>query len=155
MTTATGDDNNNVNGDGAMGNEVDDDGDGATGNEVDDDGDGVTGDDNEDDNDDNGDGAMGSGATGYDDDNDDDGRRQATTGERWRGGAKRTNALGGGHRRCRVLRPFSTCGDGGGINATAQWRRRGRRRLRVGLILSCRALGGHFRRRPWCVVRLL
>ena len=38
MTAATGDDDNDVNGDGAMGNEVDDDGNGATGNEVDDDG---------------------------------------------------------------------------------------------------------------------
>jgi hypothetical protein len=43
------------------------DGDGATGNEVDDDGDGTTGDDDDDDG--NGDGAMGSGATGYDEDN--------------------------------------------------------------------------------------
>ena len=31
MTTATGDDDNDVDGDGAMGNKVDDDGDGATG----------------------------------------------------------------------------------------------------------------------------
>ncbi len=56
MTTATGDDDNNVNGDGAMGSEVDDDGDG------------VTGDHNDDDDDGNGDGATGSGAMGYDDD---------------------------------------------------------------------------------------
>ena len=67
---------NDVDGDGAMGNEVDDDGDGATGIEVDDDGDGATGDDNDDDDGDDGDRAMGSGATGYDDDDDDDGRRQ-------------------------------------------------------------------------------
>ena len=40
MTTATGDDGNNVDGDGALGNEVDDDGDGAMSIEVDDDGDG-------------------------------------------------------------------------------------------------------------------
>ena len=51
MTTATGDDDNDVDGDGATGNETDDDGDGATGNEVDDDGDGATGNDNDDDND--------------------------------------------------------------------------------------------------------
>jgi len=67
---AMGDDDNVVNGDGAMGDD----------NEVDDDGDGATGDDN--DNDDNGnhdcdgdgdgDGAMGSGATGYNDDDDGD-----------------------------------------------------------------------------------
>ena len=42
MTMATGDDDNDVDGDGAMRNEVDDDGDGATGNEVDDHGDGAT-----------------------------------------------------------------------------------------------------------------
>ena len=56
---ATGDDDNDVDGDGATGNEVDDDGDGATGDYNDDDDDG--------DNDDDGDGnsAMGSGATGY------------------------------------------------------------------------------------------
>ncbi len=47
MTMAMGDDDNNVDGDGAMGNEVDDDGNFATGNEVDDDGDGATGDDND------------------------------------------------------------------------------------------------------------
>ena len=65
MTTmATGDDDNDL------------DGDGATGNKVDDDGDGATGDDNDDDDDGHGDGAMGSGGTGYDDDDDDDGRRQ-------------------------------------------------------------------------------
>ena len=37
--------------------------------------------------------------------------------------------------QCRVLRPVSTCSDVGCINTTALWRRRGRRRLRVGLIL--------------------
>jgi len=68
---ATGNDNNDVNGDSA------------TGNEVVDDGDGTTGDDNDNDNDDNGDhdsdsdgnsnGGMGSDATGYNDDGDDDG----------------------------------------------------------------------------------
>jgi hypothetical protein len=50
-TMATGDDDNNVDGDTAMGNESNDDGDGATGNEVDDNGDGATGNDNNDDND--------------------------------------------------------------------------------------------------------
>jgi hypothetical protein len=75
LTTATGDDDNDIDGDGAMGKEVDD-GDGATGNEVDDDGDGATGDDNDDDDDGDGDGTMGSGATGYDDDADGDGQRQ-------------------------------------------------------------------------------
>jgi len=65
-----GDDDNYVDGDGAMGNKVNYDGNGATDNEVDDDGDGATGDDNDDDDDGDGDGAMGSGATGY------DGRRQ-------------------------------------------------------------------------------
>jgi len=64
MTMATGNDDNYIDGDGAMGNEVEDDGYGATGNEADDDGDGVTGDDNDDDDDGDGDGAMGSGATG-------------------------------------------------------------------------------------------
>ncbi len=44
---AADDDDNEVDGNGAMGNEVDDDGDDAMGNEVDDDGDGVTGDDND------------------------------------------------------------------------------------------------------------
>jgi len=39
-TMATGDDDNNINGNGATGNEVDDDGDGATGNANDDDDDG-------------------------------------------------------------------------------------------------------------------
>jgi hypothetical protein len=48
------------------------DGDGATGNEVDDDDDGATGDYNDDDDDGNGDGAVGSGATGYDGDVDGD-----------------------------------------------------------------------------------
>ena len=78
---ATGDDDNYVDGDGAMGNEVDNDGDGATGIEVDDDGDGATGDDDDDNGD--GDGAMGSGVTGYDDDDDNgDGRRRQSC--RWR-----------------------------------------------------------------------
>ncbi len=45
MMTAMGDDDNDVDGDSAMGNEVDNNGDSATGNEVDDDGDGMTGDD--------------------------------------------------------------------------------------------------------------
>ena len=43
MTMATGKDDNNVDGNGAMGNEVVDDGDGVTGNKVDNDGDGTTG----------------------------------------------------------------------------------------------------------------
>jgi len=60
---ATGNDNNDVNGDSAMGNEVDDDGDGATGDENDNDHD-SDGDDNS---------GMGSNATGYDDDGDEDG----------------------------------------------------------------------------------
>ena len=57
---ATGDDDNDVDGDGATSNEVDDDGDGATGDYNDDD-------DYDGNNDDDGDGnsAMGSGATGY------------------------------------------------------------------------------------------
>ena len=67
MTMETGDNDNGVNGDGVMGNKVDDDGNGVTGNKVDDDGDGATGDDNDDNDDGHGDGAMGSGATGYDD----------------------------------------------------------------------------------------
>ena len=46
-TIATGDDDNDVNGDGATGNETDDDGDGAMGNEVNNDGDGATGNDND------------------------------------------------------------------------------------------------------------
>ena len=104
MTTATGDDDNGVDGDGVMGNEVDDDGNGVTGNEVDDDGDGrrvktttmtmmatatarwtaarqdttmpamATGDDNNNDDDGDGNGVMGSGMTGYDDDNNGDGQ---------------------------------------------------------------------------------
>ncbi len=61
---ATGDDDNNVDGDGATGNQFDDDGNGATGDYNDDD------DDGDDDDDVNGDSAMGSGATGYDDNND-------------------------------------------------------------------------------------
>jgi len=55
-----GDDDNDVNEDGAMGNEVDDDGDGVTGDDDDDDND--DDDDDDDDYDDgDGDGAMGSG----------------------------------------------------------------------------------------------
>jgi len=50
-----GDNDNNVNGDGATGNEVDDDGDGTTGDDNDDDNDGGNNDDGE------GDGALGSG----------------------------------------------------------------------------------------------
>ena len=53
----TGDDDNDVNGDGT------------TGSKVNDDGNGVTGDDDDDD------GATGSGATGYYDDDDGNGRR--------------------------------------------------------------------------------
>jgi len=59
-TMVTGDDDNDVDGDGAKSNKVDNDGDGATGNEVDDDGDGATGDENDDDGDGDGDGTMGS-----------------------------------------------------------------------------------------------
>ena len=69
----TGDDDNDVNGNSAMGDEVNEDGDGAMGDDNNND------DDNGDDDDDgDGDSAMGSGATGYDDDDDDD------TGERGR-----------------------------------------------------------------------
>ncbi len=58
----TGDDDNDVDGNGVMGNEVDNDGHSATGddNDADDDGD--------DDDDGDVDSAMGSGATGYDND---------------------------------------------------------------------------------------
>ena len=58
---ATGDDDNDVNGDGATGNEVNDDGGGATGDDNDDD------DDDYGDDDDDGDGdvTMGSGAIRY------------------------------------------------------------------------------------------
>jgi hypothetical protein len=59
----TVDDDNDINGDSATGNKVDDYGDGATGDNNDHDGDG----------DGDGDGMMGIGATGYDDDVDDDG----------------------------------------------------------------------------------
>ena len=69
MTTATGDDDNNVDGDGATGNEVEHDGDGVTGDDNNDDGD-----DGDDDNNGDGDSKMGSGATGYD--NNDNGDRQ-------------------------------------------------------------------------------
>ena len=73
-----GDDDNDVNDDGAMGNKVDDDGDGATGDDDDNDDD----DDDDDDDDydyDDGDGAMGSGATGYDDNDDEDGATKTPT----------------------------------------------------------------------------
>ena len=75
MMMGTGADDNNVDGDGAMGNEVDDNGDGTTGNKVDDDGDGATGDDNNDDDSGNGDGVTGNSATGYNDDDNGDGRQ--------------------------------------------------------------------------------
>jgi len=67
-TMATGDYNNNVDGDGTTGNEVEDDGDGTKGDDNNDNNDG--------DDDDNGDGdsGMGSGATEYDDGDDGDGR---------------------------------------------------------------------------------
>ena len=64
MTTmAMGNDNNDVNGDDATGNKVDDDGDGATGNDNDDNNDG---DDGNDGNNGDGDGTMGSGVMGVD-----------------------------------------------------------------------------------------
>ena len=68
---ATGNDNNDVNGDSATGNEVDDDGDSATG----DDNDNVNDEngDHDSDGDGDGNGGMGSKATGYDGDADDDG----------------------------------------------------------------------------------
>ena len=72
MTMAADDDNKEVDGDGATGDEVDDDSDAATENEVDNDGDGATG--IKVDNDGNG----GSGTTGSNDD-DGDGRRATTT----------------------------------------------------------------------------
>ena len=83
MTTATGDDNNDVDGDGATGKEVDDDGDGTTGdgNEDDDNGD--------EDNNRDGNSAMGSGAMGYDDDDDNgDGRRRQQSRWGWRDGQR-------------------------------------------------------------------
>jgi hypothetical protein len=61
--TVMGDDDNDVNGNGATGNEVGDDGDGVTGNKVDDDEDGAMGDGNDDDTDGNGVGVTGAGAT--------------------------------------------------------------------------------------------
>jgi len=67
-TMATGDDNNDVDGNGMTGNKVGDDGDGAMGDDND------NNDDGDDDDDGDGDSAMGSGATGYDDDDDGDGR---------------------------------------------------------------------------------
>ncbi len=54
------DSDNNVDGDGATGNKVDDDGNSPSGDDIDKE-------DGDDDNDGNSDGAMGSGATGYDD----------------------------------------------------------------------------------------
>ncbi len=66
---AMGDDDNDVDGNGAMGNEVDDDGDGKTGNDNDDEDDGNNADDGD------GNSAMGSGATRYDG-NDDGNRRR-------------------------------------------------------------------------------
>ena len=68
MTMATGDDDNDVDGDGVTGNEVDDDGAGATGDKSDD-----VNNYGDDDDDGNGDDTMGCGATVYDDDG--DGRR--------------------------------------------------------------------------------
>ena len=50
MTIATGDDDNDIDGNGATGNKPDDDGNGATGIEVNDDGHGAMGKDNDDDN---------------------------------------------------------------------------------------------------------
>ena len=82
MTMATGDNVNDVDGNGAMGNKVKN----MTmmmvmtGNDIDDDGDGMTGDDNDDnddgdeDNKDDGNSAMGSGTIGYDGNFDGDGR---------------------------------------------------------------------------------
>ena len=73
MTTiGTGDDDNDVDGDGATGNEVDDDGDGATGDDNDDKDDGS----DDSDSDSDGNGAMGSGATKYDNHDNWDGRRR-------------------------------------------------------------------------------
>ncbi len=60
MAMATGNDDNNVDGDSATDNEVDDDGDGVMGGDKDD-------------------GAMGSGATGYGDDDDGNGLTTTTT----------------------------------------------------------------------------
>jgi hypothetical protein len=73
-TMATGDDDNDVDGDSATGNKVDDDGDGATGDYNDDDDDGNNNDDGD------GDSAMGSGVTGYNDDDDGGVRRRQ---KRW------------------------------------------------------------------------
>ena len=72
MVTMMAADNNdnNVDGDGAMGNKVDDDGDNATGDDNGND------DDGDDDNDGKGNGVMGSGATGYDDYNNGNGRHR-------------------------------------------------------------------------------
>ena len=68
MTTmVTGNDDNDVDGESAMGNEVDNDGDSATGDDNNDN------DDGDDDNDGDVDSTMGCGVTGYDDE--DDGNR--------------------------------------------------------------------------------
>jgi hypothetical protein len=64
-------DNNDVNGDGATGNEVDNDGDSATGDDNND-----NGNDNDDGNDGDGDGVMGSSAMEYNDDGDGNGGRR-------------------------------------------------------------------------------
>jgi hypothetical protein len=66
MTMAAGDEDNEVNGNGATGNKVDNDGDGAMGDDNDNDDNG----DHDDDDDGNSDGniAMGNEATGYDND---------------------------------------------------------------------------------------
>jgi hypothetical protein len=119
---ATGDDDNDVNGDGATGDDDDDDGDGAMGDDNDDDNDGdgdgamgsgATGYDHDDDNDDDdegdGDGAMGSGVTGYDDDDDDerDGRRRQQ--RRWR----RRDGQGNEVATARRLTRWSAVVDGG------------------------------------------
>ena len=66
-TMVVDDDYNDVDGDGATGNKVDDDGDSATGNNNNNDNDDGNDNDNGDD-----DGAMGSDAAGYDGDNDGD-----------------------------------------------------------------------------------
>jgi hypothetical protein len=80
MTTATmemGDDDNDVDGNGAMGNEVDDDGNSATGDDKDADNDGDDHDDGDVDS------AMGSSATGYDNDERQWRRRDGRRRRRW------------------------------------------------------------------------
>jgi hypothetical protein len=79
-----GNNDNNVNGDGATGNEVDDDDNGVMGNEVEDDGGGAMGDDNDDDND---------GYRNDDNDDDGDGASDATTRGGMTGGTKRRVAI--------------------------------------------------------------